>query len=260
MKDRELPATLGGFTAGGAFFGGVDGFLIAGVVGAAAGALLGALVGAGLVLLAFMPRPQDATSTPAHGPHANYMLIWGALFVMTMLEVGVAFLALAKLAIILTLIVLAVWKALLVALYYMHLKTDQPMFKRFFVLGIVAAALPDLRAILQPPPAPLVVPPGSPSPYFLWVSIDSNSPRHFRVVFESNFWSNRQAEFKVYGGVDGSVRAEIPLRRLSRELFTSEDDGTIWIERRRRFLGREYVAGERVGRYFFSYVSRLEHE
>ena len=35
-----------------------------------------------------------------------------------------AFLALAKLAIILTLIVLAVWKALLVALYYMHLRYE----------------------------------------------------------------------------------------------------------------------------------------
>ena len=30
-------------------------------------------------------------------------------------------------------------KFVLVAAYYMHLKTDQPMFKRFFVLGAVAA-------------------------------------------------------------------------------------------------------------------------
>jgi cytochrome c oxidase subunit 4 len=137
MTDREMPATLGGFTAGGAFFGGVDGFLIGEMVGALAGALIGALVGAGLVLLAFIPRPQDSTSVPAHGPHANYMLIWGALFVMTMVEVGVAFLALAKLAIILTLIVLAIWKALLVALYYMHLRYEP---RRLWILA--ASPLP----------------------------------------------------------------------------------------------------------------------
>lgn len=124
MKDPDLPATLGGFTVGAAVFGGVDGYLLGEVVGALAGAMIGALVGAGIVLLSFVPRPQDAASEPAHAPHANYMLIWGALFVMTMVEVGVAFLALAKLAIILTLIVLAVWKALLVALYYMHLRYE----------------------------------------------------------------------------------------------------------------------------------------
>jgi caa(3)-type oxidase subunit IV len=33
----------------------------------------------------------------------------------------------------------AIVKFTLVALYYMHLKTDQPMFKRFFTLGILAA-------------------------------------------------------------------------------------------------------------------------
>ena len=33
----------------------------------------------------------------------------------------------------------AIVKFVLVAAYYMHLKTDQPMFKRFFVLGVVAA-------------------------------------------------------------------------------------------------------------------------
>ena len=39
-----------------------------------------------------------------------------------------------------------------------------------------------------------------------------------------------------------------------------EEDGVVWIERRRRFLGREYLPGERVGRYTFSYVSKLKHE
>ena len=41
---------------------------------------------------------------------------------------------------------------------------------------------------------------------------------------------------------------------------SDEDDGTIWIERRRTFLTREFFPGERVGRYPLSYVSRLSHE
>lgn len=126
------------------------------------------------------------------------------------------------------------------------------------VLATTISGWGDLRAILVPPPAPFVVAPGSPSPYYLWVSIDASSPRHFRAVFESSFWSNRRADFEVYGGANGSVRAEIPLRRLSRLTYGSEEDGVVWIERRRRFLGREYTPGERVGRYSFSYVSRLK--
>jgi cytochrome c oxidase subunit 4 len=52
------------------------------------------------------------------------MAVWLALFLMTVLEVGVAFLALSKLAVIGALVFLAVWKALLVAVYYMHLKYE----------------------------------------------------------------------------------------------------------------------------------------
>lgn len=124
MKEPGMGMTIGGFMIGGAFFGAVDGYLLGEVVGALAGAMVGALIGAGLVVLAFKPRPQDTATEIAHVPHANYMLIWAALFVMTILEVGVAFLALSKIAIILALLLLAAWKALLVALYYMHLRYE----------------------------------------------------------------------------------------------------------------------------------------
>lgn len=137
MKNSDMARTMGGFTAGGAFFGAVDGFLVGGLVGGLAGALIGALVGAGVVLLAFAPRPQDTATEPSQAPHANYMLVWGALFLMTMLEVGVAFLAFAKVAIIAALIILAVWKALLVAMYYMHLRYEP---RRLWFL--VASPLP----------------------------------------------------------------------------------------------------------------------
>jgi hypothetical protein len=56
------------------------------------------------------------------------------------------------------------------------------------------------------------------------------------------------------------VRAEIRLQRVARQTTDDEEDGTVWIERRRWFLGREFTPGERVGRYSFSYVNRLGHE
>lgn len=54
----------------------------------------------------------------------RYMVVWGALFVLTMIEVCVAFLGLPKTAIVLMLVGLAIWKASLVAMYYMHLKFE----------------------------------------------------------------------------------------------------------------------------------------
>jgi cytochrome c oxidase subunit IV len=137
MKDPLLLRTTAGFAIAAAFFGAVDGYLIGDVLGAVAGAIVGGFIGAGLALLAWKPQPQDAGSAIVEGPHANYMLIWGALFALTVIEVGVAFLAFAKITIILILIALAIWKALLVALYYMHLKYEP---RRMWVLA--ASPLP----------------------------------------------------------------------------------------------------------------------
>ena len=65
----------------------------------------------------------DAHATPHVAP--NYMKIWLYLFVLTVVEVLVAFVShLPDTILILILLALAVWKALLVALYYMHLKFE----------------------------------------------------------------------------------------------------------------------------------------
>jgi hypothetical protein len=56
------------------------------------------------------------------------------------------------------------------------------------------------------------------------------------------------------------VRAVIQLYRLTGVMAASEEDGVVWIERRRRFLGREFLPGERVGRYSIPYLTRLGHE
>ena len=121
-------------------------------------------------------------------------------------------------------------------------------------------ALPDLRRILFPPAAPEVVAPSSPSPYHLWVSLATTRPDDFQAVLESNHWANRRAKVARHTGANASVRAEILLHRLAGQPAEDGDEGTIWIERRRHFLSREYTPGERVGRYSISYLNRLAHE
>ncbi|HYD85471.1 MAG TPA: hypothetical protein VEA63_15500, partial [Opitutus sp.] len=126
-------------------------------------------------------------------------------------------------------------------------------------LGISAVmlfALPDLRNILVPPRPPAVVAPSSSSPYALWVSIDTREPGCFRAVFESSAWANRLADFE-WKSSDAPARAEIPLRRLTQRTTRDQGHGTVWVERRRRFLHREYFPGERVGHYTMPYLNRL---
>ncbi len=63
---------------------------------------------------------------PTKHAHPPYILIWVVLAALTFLELGVAFLGhLSKTTIILILVVMAVWKAVLVALYFMHLKYER---------------------------------------------------------------------------------------------------------------------------------------
>jgi cytochrome c oxidase subunit 4 len=56
----------------------------------------------------------------------NYILIWIYLAVLTAAELGLAFqLPISRNLKLLLLLILAVWKALLVALYFMHLKFER---------------------------------------------------------------------------------------------------------------------------------------
>jgi len=73
-------------------------------------------------------RGEGASAeTSSHEPQSSnktYFLVWGALFAITLGEVGYAFLSLPKFWLSFGLIVMAIWKALLVALYYMHLRFE----------------------------------------------------------------------------------------------------------------------------------------
>lgn len=136
------------------------------------------------------------------------------------------------------------------------------------VMNILAAlisvlmliALPDIWSTVLPPLAPAVMAPGSPSPYYLWVSLDTKQAEYFRVVLESEFWANRRANVKTYGGANASVRAEISLHRLDVQNTDDAENGVIWIERRYRFLNREFVRSDRVGRYPVFSLNRIDHD
>jgi hypothetical protein len=125
---------------------------------------------------------------------------------------------------------------------------------------VMLIALPDLRSLLLPHRPPVAVEPASPSPYYLWVSLDTKHPAYFSAVLDSSYWSNRRSNIQQHGGVIPSVRAEFQLHRLTGVTAAKEEDGVVWIERRRRFLSREFLPGERVGHYSIPYLTQLGHE
>lgn len=86
-------------------------------------------------------------------PHPSpfkYVMIAVVLVIITAAEVWTSYLddVLSKGVIIALLLVFGVLKFSMVAAWYMHLKTDEPIFRRFFVLGAVAAILLYLIVLL----------------------------------------------------------------------------------------------------------------
>jgi len=79
-------------------------------------------------------------------PHPSpfkYVMIAVVLVLVTAAEVWVSYLdqVLSNGVIIALLLVFGFLKFAMVAAWYMHLRTDQPIFRRFFVLGAIAAIL-----------------------------------------------------------------------------------------------------------------------
>jgi cytochrome c oxidase subunit 4 len=86
------------------------------------------------------------TDAQAH-PQPNYWAIWAYLLILTVVELGVAFLSWTKEVQILVLLALAIWKAILVALFFMHLRFEGNRMRIFAIaplpltIIIVAAVL-----------------------------------------------------------------------------------------------------------------------
>ncbi len=63
----------------------------------------------------------------------RYILIWVILLVLTLAELGYAFLDLPKVVLAVGLVLMAIWKAVMVAMYYMHLRYEPA---RLWILAI----------------------------------------------------------------------------------------------------------------------------
>jgi cytochrome c oxidase subunit IV len=79
----------------------------------------------------------------AHPDPLQYVVVAIVLVVITAVEIGVSYLegSIPNGLIVVLLLVMAFVKFFLVASWYMHLRTDQPVFRRFFVLGSISAVL-----------------------------------------------------------------------------------------------------------------------
>ncbi len=94
-----------------------------------------------------MTTPSPATTTHTR---PNYMLIWLYLFVMTVAEVALAFeLPFSRNVKLLMLLVLAIIKALLVALFFMHLKFERWRLRLIFIVPLPLAAILVTAVIME---------------------------------------------------------------------------------------------------------------
>jgi cytochrome c oxidase subunit 4 len=76
-----------------------------------------------------------------HPGEAQYVRIAVILALLTGVEVAVYYISGLKSVIVPILVVLAVTKFTMVALFFMHLKFDSRLFRRLFVAGIVLAII-----------------------------------------------------------------------------------------------------------------------
>jgi cytochrome c oxidase subunit 4 len=80
----------------------------------------------------------------------NYVLIWLYLFVLTVAEVALAFeLPISRNLKLLLLLALALWKALLVAMFFMHLKFERWRLRTIFIIPLPLAAILVLAVITE---------------------------------------------------------------------------------------------------------------
>ncbi len=70
-----------------------------------------------------------------------YMKVFGALAIITLIEVIIAFLPIAKVLIVIFLVALATTKAMLVAMYFMHLKYDRRILTLIACSPLILAAI-----------------------------------------------------------------------------------------------------------------------
>jgi cytochrome c oxidase subunit 4 len=84
------------------------------------------------------PEPGVEEHYPSEWQYIRIALI---LFAITMAEVGVYYISGLQDILITVLLLMAIVKFALVALYFMHLRFDSKLFRRVFVTGIILAII-----------------------------------------------------------------------------------------------------------------------
>jgi len=81
----------------------------------------------------------------------NYAAVFWSLFFLTILEIIIAQVPLAKIIIVISLIFLAIIKAALVALFYMHLKFEKMIIYFIVAFPLFLAAFLTILVLLDKP-------------------------------------------------------------------------------------------------------------
>lgn len=82
-------------------------------------------------------------------PQPNYAAVFWSLFVLTILEIGAANLPIPKWGIVVALVSLALVKAGLVALFYMHLKFEKFVIYLIVIIPIILAVILTVLVLLD---------------------------------------------------------------------------------------------------------------
>jgi cytochrome c oxidase subunit 4 len=91
----------------------------------------------------------------AHPQEPNYMAVFWALLVLTLVEVGIFYMHLNKVVLITALVLMALIKASLVAWYFMHLRSERwslilmVVLPMLLCLDLFIGLLPDVGRILH---------------------------------------------------------------------------------------------------------------
>ncbi len=83
---------------------------------------------------------QSNAAEQSHPTTGTYLAVAAVLTVLTVLEVGIFFVPAFKPILAPTLIVLSAGKFVLVVMFYMHLKTDHPLFTWIFSVPLLIAS------------------------------------------------------------------------------------------------------------------------
>jgi cytochrome c oxidase subunit 4 len=83
--------------------------------------------------------PREEVELEHHPGPKRYVIVALILAVVTLAEVAIYYISALEDVLVPLLIVFSLFKFILVALYFMHLKFDSRIFRRLFVTGIVLA-------------------------------------------------------------------------------------------------------------------------